>query len=110
MTFSAASIAILPSSGLRDNPSPKEISQASSVHVFAFSSKGDLLLSESEGTFDVNQWEAAHGRAKVLGCKIRAMDGDASMEEDGQDQNMQAFAEQTIEGEVAKARQWKDAS
>ncbi|KAF2220858.1 ribosomal protein S5 domain 2-type protein [Elsinoe ampelina] len=56
-----------PSSGTAPilDPSPAQILQAKSVHVFAFSSKGEVLLAASEGGFGVEEWEGAEEVARV---------------------------------------------
>ena len=33
------------------------VKKAASLHVLAFSSLGDLLVAESEGSFDMNTWD-----------------------------------------------------
>ena len=38
-------------------PSTEEVEAAASLHVLAFSSRGDLLIAESEGSFDYKIWE-----------------------------------------------------
>ena len=39
------------------DPSFEEIDAATSLHVLGFSSHGDLLIAESEGSFDITIWE-----------------------------------------------------
>ncbi|KAG8626580.1 hypothetical protein KVT40_005525 [Elsinoe batatas] len=46
------------------DPTPAQIIQAKSVHAFAFSSKGEVLLAESEGGFGVGEWESAEETAR----------------------------------------------
>lgn len=64
-----------------------------SLHVFAFSSSGGLLLSESEGYFTMDEWEAAHDRAKEI-C------GGATPEEG-------LNLKQVVQDKIAKEQSWK---
>ena len=41
------------------DPSLEEIDAATSLHVFGFTSHGDLLIAESEGSFNITTWERA---------------------------------------------------
>ncbi|PNS16631.1 Exosome complex component RRP46 [Sphaceloma murrayae] len=67
------------------DPSPSQVRQAKSVHVFAFSSSGEILLAESEGTFDVDEWEGVEVRAReaCLGAGAEESPG-AEEEEEGE--------------------------
>jgi len=110
MTFNAVSVAISKAGGLVNSPSPKALLEASSVHVFAFSSKGQLLLAESEGPFTMDAWNEAHDEAQQICCEAPAGQMETAMDEDGKSQNLQAFMQQTIGDQVERSRRWKAAS
>ena len=52
---------------------------ASSVHVLAFSSLGELLVVESEGDFTFETWQRVHDRA-VQACRGTQEDEDEDMD------------------------------
>ena len=106
-TFTATSIAVDKSGKLEANASTKALMKAASVHVLAFSSQGDLLLAESEGSFDIDQWEKVYAEAKSICYKDRTAGGDDAMEQDDKAQNLQSFMEDALEERVQKARNWK---
>jgi len=92
-------------------PDVKQILAARSVHVFAFSSKGQLLVAESEGVFDVEVWERAVEDARGVCCSAaggagQGMDVDGG---EGVEVNLQDATLRTVEGAVQKARSWKGA-
>ena len=66
MTLTAALVAVNPNGALLLDPSVKQIKLASSIHVLAFSSHGDLLVVESEGDFTMATWEKVYQTAKVI--------------------------------------------
>jgi exosome complex component RRP46 len=85
----ATSVAVLPDATLVVDPSPRELSQARSLHVLAFTNttttmatakaaaatsqegddKGELLLVESEGRFTLQEWDAVLEKAKRACCQ-----------------------------------------
>lgn len=48
------------------NPSLNEFESASSVHVLAFTSQGELLVAESQGTFMMEDWDEVFETGKAL--------------------------------------------
>ena len=93
------------------NPSAKDLKDASSIHVFAFSSRGELLVVESEGEFDMDEWEAAHGKARELchwnhwGPKRMVMISRWMLTEGGSLQNMLRSA---VQEKVDREQRWKE--
>lgn len=73
------------------------------MHVFAFSSFGDVLVAESEGNFGIDEWEVACEEARRL-CVKEAES--VIMEEDGR-VNLQDFVKGTVESEVRRANAWR---
>jgi exosome complex component RRP46 len=47
-------------------PGMKDRSTCKSMHLFCFGGKSGLLLSESEGRFNMEDWEKAHGLAQQV--------------------------------------------
>lgn len=75
------------------------------MHVFAFTSRGDLLVAESEGSFDLDQWENAHAEAKTVCCKVEDTD---AMEQDDAAPNLQSFVEHAVDAQTETAQKWKN--
>ncbi|KAI4759123.1 hypothetical protein E4T52_01055 [Aureobasidium sp. EXF-3400] len=103
-TFTSTLLAIQPSGDISINPSPKLLLPASSAHVFAFSSTGNLILDLSEGEFDLDTWEKAHDKAKEECCKEQVEEN--AMEEGKP--SLQGFVERVVEARVDKERAWKN--
>ncbi|KAL9129005.1 MAG: hypothetical protein Q9217_002439 [Psora testacea] len=93
MTMTSTLTAIDPQGGLLPNPSARGLSTASSVHVLAFSSLGDLLVVESEGHFSLDTWEKVytHARRMCLGYEEK--------EDGGEDVGMEELEEQDEQDE-----------
>lgn len=104
-TFNTASLAVLPSSEILIlDPTPKQIIQATSIHVLAFDSHGALIMDESQGSFDLTLWDKVFDEAKRACCKPE--DGD--MDEDRKKLDMQTFVERVVEAKVEMERGWKN--
>lgn len=103
-TFTSTLLAVSSSGDLVINPAPKVLLSASSAHVFAFSSIGDLILDLSEGEFDMDTWDKAHDKAKEECCKEQLSED--AMEEGKP--SLQAFVERVVEASVDKQRAWKN--
>lgn len=106
MTFTSTLIAINSRDVLTQDPSPKEVETATSVHVLAFSSHGDLLVVESEGQFDMVIWEKVAEAAKQVCQGNSRNDGDVSMEPE-QESTMGSFLKDVIGKKVAIDQRWK---
>ncbi|KAI9730464.1 MAG: exosome non-catalytic core subunit rrp46 [Claussenomyces sp. TS43310] len=98
------------SKSIVQNPTPVEIQQASSVHVFAFTSHYDLLVNESEGSFTMDDWNDLYDIAERLCCGSDA-DGDVdAMKDDGEDEvsgGMMQFVKAIMQEKVAADLHWR---
>ncbi|CZT08455.1 hypothetical protein WAI453_007239 [Rhynchosporium graminicola] len=93
------------------NPTLLESEAASSVHVMAFTSHGDLLVAESEGDFTLREWEAVHDAAKSFCCDESQTSGARHVAQDEMDEkngNMMMFVQSTLEDKVESDLQWKE--
>jgi len=95
------------------DPTEKEVAVASSLHVFAWSSRGELVLAESEGAFDVEQWEEAAeaARKRCVGAKGGAA-GDADVEMGdatgtGAVQSLDGWLRSSVAKELTAATRWR---
>lgn len=80
-------------------PSTEEVEAAASLHVLAFSPRGDLVIAESEGSFDDNIWErvfevAEHACRHVE--KANSTNG-----------NLEVKLRALIQDRVAQEQRWK---
>lgn len=108
MTFTATVLAVTASGDIIREPSPKDASTAESLHALAISSKGHLLLNESQGAFDFDTWERVHQRALAIchGAAVRS-DGDIAMVEDTDGRPLQEFVRETVEDKIHHDYAWE---
>ena len=87
----------------------EEIKLASSTHVLAFSSYGDLLVVESEGDFTIDTWERVHQKARLF-CHGEEQDEsgseDVSMRLDDVSE-LATIIKDAVERKVSKEQRWK---
>lgn len=108
VTFTATILAVSPSSKLIQDPSPTLLREATSIHVLAFSSHGELLLAESEGDFGIETWEKVYHEAERI-CRGENEDSeeDVSMrKEDGE--GLEGFLKDVVREKVGRDMKWKD--
>ncbi|KAK7533529.1 ribosomal protein S5 domain 2-type protein [Phyllosticta citricarpa] len=109
-TFSSAIVVITPEGQFVTSPSVKQLTSASSTHVLAFSARGDLLVSESEGAFDMGAWDRAHDTAKRACTAATAKsDGDMELDLPGDQQNLHTMLKDEVSRKVQREQAWKDA-
>ncbi|KAL1850090.1 exosome non-catalytic core subunit rrp46 [Paecilomyces lecythidis] len=109
MTYTATFLAVTASGEIIDSPSTKLAQDATSLHALAFSSKGHLLLNESEGSFDFDTWEKVHERAHTIcrGSRIRSEDGDVDMGDNAESSGLEGFVRETVEDKLYHDYSWK---
>lgn len=109
MTLTATLIAIDAKSKITLDPSPQQSRSASSIHVLAFSSLGDLLIAESEGDFSMESWDEAYGSAFLV-CRGNDRDDkdheDMSMDSENE-VKLERILRDAVQGKVVKEREWK---
>ncbi len=110
MTLTATLVAVNSNGTLVIDPLMQQIKVASSIHVLAFSSRGSLLVVESEGDFTIDTWEEVHQRAKLI-CHGEEGDEseseDVSMDSDGVSK-LENVLKEAIEAKIAKEQKWKE--
>lgn len=109
MNLTSTLVAVTTGGATVVDPSVQQLKEATSVHVLAFSSLGDLLVVESEGDFNFDTWEEVHAMAKKI-CigeeKDESNSEDMSMDSQV-DSNMQHFLRSVVQKNVAKEQEWK---
>ncbi|KAI9717645.1 MAG: hypothetical protein M1812_004590 [Candelaria pacifica] len=105
MTLSSTLVTVTQDNDSVLNASPQELQRSSSIHVLAFSSKGDLLLAESEGDFDLKTWENVYDTAleHCRGNEVESPNDMTEMENSG----MEAFIRQKMEQKIVSDLSWK---
>lgn len=108
MTFSATLLGVTKSGDIAHNPSAATAKAATSLHVLAFSSKGHLLLNESQGQFDFDTWESVRAHATAI-CQSTASgtDGDIAMGEGSDATRLDSFIRETVEDRLHSDYAWK---
>ncbi|KAF2705920.1 hypothetical protein K504DRAFT_413928, partial [Pleomassaria siparia CBS 279.74] len=96
------------------SPTAAELLRATpiqSTHVFAFSGDRRLLLNESEGTFNYDEWEEACEMAEEVCCKeggVGGVDIGEGMEVDGQeDGNLEKWLRDVVAKKVGEEQRWR---
>lgn len=107
MTVTSALLSIT-SDGIIRNPSPSEYDGASSNHVLAFSTNGEPLLAESDGSFTMDDWDEVYELGKRICCDSSA-DNDAMQTGEFGDKtgSMIDFVKATLQEKVAMDLHWK---
>lgn len=109
MILTSILIAIDASGKLIIDPSVKEVHLASSIHVVAYSSQGDLLLIESEGTFSTEVLEQVVEAASQV-CRGQSSEGsknvDVHMEEGAM--SLEDSMKMLVQTKIAKEQNWKE--
>lgn len=92
------------------DPSAKQIHSASSVHVLAFSSHGDLLLVESEGSFDIDAWEEVVAQAKHICLDAEAVDSvrDTASMDSTRPLSLEKMMKNAMQERMVKEQRWKE--
>ena len=93
------------------NPTLQEFQAASSVHVLAFTSHGQLLAAESEGAFTLQDWDEIYEVAKGLCYKYIETSDENIMQGaglEGKTGGMMMFVKSALEEKVSADLHWKD--
>lgn len=107
-TFTSIALAVRPDKhGGTAQLNTKSFTNAESIHVFAFTSTAQLLLSESEGTFTMQEWEETYDRAKSICCAQPGQGDRMQVEGERQDTNMKQWLHSAIEGQAQQDQAWK---
>lgn len=103
-TLTSTILALLSKTTAREHPTIKEINEAQSIHVIAFSSKHDLLLAESEGRFNMEDWDMIENMARII-C---LGDTNAMVDGDEKEEALQQLLRSVVGEKVARDERWKN--
>ncbi len=108
-TMSSTFLALMDDGKINQHPTIHEIQRALSVHVFAFTPHGELLINESEGNFIIDDWDMVFERAQSICCGAgQAADVDAMLYE-GEKGNtgLAGFLRSTLEEKTTSDLKWR---
>jgi exosome complex component RRP46 len=109
MTLSSVFLALSYEGSVRPvirNPTILQSQRANSVHVLAFTSRGDLLVAESEGSFTMDEWDSIYEAGREICCDNTKTNENIAVDE--QSGGMMQFVESTAKAKVAADLLWKD--
>jgi exosome complex component RRP46 len=108
MTLTSVFLAVisvgLSGPAILENPSISQIQSADSVHVLAFTSQGDLLVAESEGSFDLKTWDEVYVAGKAICCDNL----ETSHKKSGEPGGLATFVQSTLQQKAVGDLYWKD--
>ncbi|KAJ0427056.1 hypothetical protein BJY00DRAFT_307037 [Aspergillus carlsbadensis] len=109
MSLSATVLAVNSSGEIAREPSSTDAAAAASLHVLAFTSKGHLLLNESEGAFDFDTWESVYERALTIchGTSALGPDSDVTMTETMDTQPLEGLIRDAVEDCIHVEYAWR---
>lgn len=109
MILTSTLIAIDAFGKLTIDPSMKEAQLASSIHVLAYSSQGDLLVIESEGSFSTDILEQVIETASQV-CRGQSSEGSKNvivhMEEGAM--SLEDSMKMLVRRKIEKEQEWKE--
>ena len=89
------------------NPTFIQSQSADSLHVLAFTSHGDCLVAESEGSFTIGDWDDIYGAGKAICCNGSEQGDDHEMI-DERDGGTHMFVKSVLQSKVAEDLHWKE--
>ena len=109
MTLTATLIAVTSDKGLIRDPSAEQIAAATSLHVLSFSSHGDLLVVESEGSFSIEVWDQVFRKAHQICRGINSDGGNEDVDMDAeQEQSLEDILRKTMHDKTTQDQKWKE--
>jgi len=107
MTLTVTLCAVSKDGSIVEPPSIKDLRTASSIHALAFSSNGDLLVCESEGTFNLEHWEHVfeHGRRSCGGDVTAAGSHEDVTMTDAE--SLEGFVRRVVRDKLAQDQIWR---
>lgn len=107
--MTATLLALMDDGKIIQCPTIREIQQATSIHVLAFTSHGDLLVDESEGYYSIDDWDIIFEKAQRICCGAEEVANMDAMLDEGEEGNggLTGFLRSTLEEKVASDLKWR---
>lgn len=96
----ATVVAIARNGSFTLTPSWPQIREAASIHAFAFSTSGKLLMVESEGSFDLSVWETAVEAAKRACLGVQLPEAGSAIISSGHEATLETLFRNAITGKA----------
>lgn len=80
------------------------------IHVFAYDGMGKMVLSESDGAFEVEEWDEAAEMAEEVCCKPGSAGGVGldGMDVDGKSgENLEQWLREVVRQKVEGEQRWR---
>jgi exosome complex component RRP46 len=106
-TFTSVCLAVSHNGAIATFPSPKDIANAKSLHVFSFSLRGEMLVAESEGAFDMELWDQASQVAEGV-CRYEGGGVEMDLGNAQNKLNLEKWIRDLIEEKAQKEQSWRD--
>lgn len=111
MTLTATLVAVTSDREMIQDPSAGQIDIATSLHVLSFSSRGDLLVAESEGKFSIDIWDDVFTKAKLICRNLDNKNGNEDTDMDiEQPRSLEDILRKTMHDKMIKDQLWKENS
>ncbi len=109
MTVTSTLLALMENGKVFEHPTIHEIEQATSIHVLAFTSHGELLVNESQGDFNIDDWDIVFEKAQRICCGTGKDDDVDAMLDEGEEGigGLTGFLRSTLEEKVATDLKWR---
>lgn len=110
MSMTSVFLALSANQGSRTlirNPTLLQIQSADSVHVLGFTSQGDLLIAESEGSFSMDDWDEVYEAGRAICCDNIPTDEDIIQDDELKAGGMRRFVKSTLQAKVQADLYWK---
>jgi exosome complex component RRP46 len=108
-TAMATTVAVMKgTTEVRVDPGVQDIKGARSLHVLGFSSVGDTVLVESEGSFTFEEWELVEELAQRTCLAGVRKSGDMMMQDEEAGQSVLDVLRGAVETKVTAEERWRD--
>ena len=105
-TYTATAFGVTASASLISLQNLNSRTSLTSFHVFTFTAQSDLLLAESEGSFDIETWQKVYAAAEDR-CRGKSIDADDDIVMDQEGNSLQERLRSTMHNKVEADRRWK---
>jgi exosome complex component RRP46 len=108
MTITSTLVAVGREGSLIHNPQGKALVDAESVHSLTYSSNGELLLTESEGNFTLEQWEKVVQEGAQVSCPEYFGVETGNLESHTSDTPFQRTLKTVVEAKIRERERWRE--
>jgi len=107
-TIAGALLGVLGDGKVVVEPAETELGECRSVHAFVFSAQGEMLLCESHGGFEVEEWEGIAERAERVCLAAMALRDEDRMMGDEETEEGGAWVRKELEEQAKNGARWRE--